>query len=170
MFTRQPRYRERCEDQGFRIADGYDDHADTFAEIKKVLAVHDDGTVPCNNDLLAENFIDDGEKVWLIDYDYSGNNDACFELGNSWAECRLDDEHLEELVDGVLRRPRAGEGGACPAPGGGLAVRLVVVGVHPERRQPARLRLLGMGDGALRVGGRGDGAARLPAAARGRRR
>jgi thiamine kinase-like enzyme len=106
MFKRQPRYRERCKDQGFRIADGYDDHADTFAEIKKVLAVHDEPTVPCNNDLLAENFIDDGEKVWLIDYDYSGNNDACFELGNSWAECRLDDEHLEELVTAYFGGPR----------------------------------------------------------------
>ena len=33
-------------------------------------------TVPCNNDLLAGNFVDDGSKVWLIDYEYSGNNDA----------------------------------------------------------------------------------------------
>jgi thiamine kinase-like enzyme len=98
MFARQRRYRERCGSQGFRIPAGYDEHADTFAEIRRALAVHDEGTVPCNNDLLAENFIDDGEKVWLIDYDYSGNNDACFELGNAWAECRLDEEHLDELV------------------------------------------------------------------------
>ena len=46
-----------------------------------------DGTVPCNNDLLAANFIDDGERIWLIDYEYSGNNDACFELGNIAGEC-----------------------------------------------------------------------------------
>ena len=45
-------------------------------------------TVPCNNDLLAANFIDDGERIWLIDYEYSGNNDACFELGNIWGECQ----------------------------------------------------------------------------------
>ena len=45
-------------------------------------------TVPCNNDLLAANFIDDGEKIWLIDYEYAGNNDACFELGNTVQECR----------------------------------------------------------------------------------
>ena len=44
------------------------------------------------------NFIDDGEKIWLIDYEYSGNNDACFELGNIWAESFLDYEKLEELV------------------------------------------------------------------------
>ena len=44
--------------------------------------------MPCNNDLLAANFIDDGERIWLIDYEYSGNNDACFELGNIAGECR----------------------------------------------------------------------------------
>ena len=33
-------------------------------------------TVPCNNDLLAGNFVDDGDRMWLIDYEYSGNNDA----------------------------------------------------------------------------------------------
>jgi thiamine kinase-like enzyme len=54
--------------------------------------------VPCNNDLLAGNLVDDGEKLWLIDYEYSGNNDPFFELGNTWTECGLDDDHLEELV------------------------------------------------------------------------
>jgi thiamine kinase-like enzyme len=106
MFSRQRGYRERCAEQGFRVPASYDDHAHTFAAIKEALAVHDEGTVPCNNDLLAENFIDDGEKVWLIDYDYSGNNDACFEIGNTWAECRLDDDHLEELVTGYYGEPR----------------------------------------------------------------
>ena len=42
--------------------------------------------MPCNNDLLAANFIDDGERLWVIDYEYAGNNDPCFELGNIWSE------------------------------------------------------------------------------------
>ena len=54
--------------------------------------------VPCNNDLLAENFIDDGERIWIIDEEYSGNNEASFELGNIWSESSLDDESLEALV------------------------------------------------------------------------
>ena len=54
--------------------------------------------MPCNNDLLAGNFIDDGEHLWLIDYEYSGNNDACFELGNTSTECDLDDDQVEALV------------------------------------------------------------------------
>ena len=55
-------------------------------------------TVPCNNDLLAGNFIDDGQQVWLIDYEYSGNNDPAFELGNTATECDLTREQTDELV------------------------------------------------------------------------
>ena len=44
--------------------------------------------------------------MWLIDYEYSGNNDACFELGNTATECDLDDDQVEALRGGVLRRGR----------------------------------------------------------------
>jgi thiamine kinase-like enzyme len=69
------------------------------------LATRDEGTVPCNNDLLAANFVDDGQQIWLIDYEYSGNNDACFELGNIWSECHLDIDQLESLVGTYYGRP-----------------------------------------------------------------
>ena len=36
--------------------------------------------------------------MWLIDYEYSGNNDACFELGNTATECDLDDDQVEALT------------------------------------------------------------------------
>jgi thiamine kinase-like enzyme len=70
------------------------------------MAVRDEGTVPCNNDLLAENFIDTGSEFRLIDYEYSGNNDACFELGNIAAEAQLSSGALEELVTAYYGRPR----------------------------------------------------------------
>ena len=34
-----------------------------------------------HNDLLPANFIDDGERLWLIDYDYAGFNSPLFDLG-----------------------------------------------------------------------------------------
>ena len=49
------------------------------------------------------NFIDDGDRLWLIDYEYAGNNDPCFELGNIWSESDLALDQLEPLVDGLLR-------------------------------------------------------------------
>lgn len=98
MVERRRTYLKTVLDRGFRIPDDYLDHADTFDAIARVLAVTDEGTVPCNNDLLAGNFIEDGDRIWLIDYEYSGNNDPCFELGNTWAECELSTDQLDEFV------------------------------------------------------------------------
>ena len=63
--------------------------------------------MPCNNDLLAANFIDDGDRLWLIDYEYSGNNDPCFELGNIWSESNLTDAQLDMLVTSYFGRHSA---------------------------------------------------------------
>jgi thiamine kinase-like enzyme len=104
MFERQPAYLETVRANGFRIPHDYLDYADTFARIEKALTQTDQTTVPCNNDLLAENFIENGERVWIIDYEYSGNNDPCFELGNIWSECGLSTDQLEELVTSYYGR------------------------------------------------------------------
>ncbi len=98
MFTRQQRYLASIVDGGFDHPSDYTDFDPQFQRIRAALAVKAGPTVPCNNDLLAGNFVDDGAKLWLIDYEYSGNNDPFFELGNTWTECQLDDEHLDELV------------------------------------------------------------------------
>ncbi|MCK4804280.1 MAG: phosphotransferase family protein [Spirochaetes bacterium] len=37
---------------------------------------------PCHNDLLAENFIDQGDRMRIIDWEFSGMNDPCFEIGD----------------------------------------------------------------------------------------
>jgi len=105
MFTLQPAYLEALRANGFRLPENYLDHADAFHAARRVLTATDSTTVPCNNDLLAANFIDTGQRVWLIDYEYSGNNDPCFELGNIWAECGLSTDQLEDLVTLYYGRP-----------------------------------------------------------------
>ena len=75
------------------------------AEIRRALAAHPEAPVPCNNDLLAENFIDAGDHLWLIDYEYSGNNEPSFELGNIWSESGLSLDQLEELVAAYYGEP-----------------------------------------------------------------
>lgn len=105
MFDIQRRYLSVARRSGFRIPAGYDELTPQFDAAAAALAARDTGTVPCNNDLLAANFIDDGDRIWLIDYEYSGNNDACFELGNIWAECQLSVDALAELVTAYYGRP-----------------------------------------------------------------
>ena len=106
MFEVQARYLAAARGAGIAIPSGYDELAPAFAAAWSALAVRAEGTVPCNNDLLAANFIDNGERVWLIDYEYSGNNDPCFELGNIAGECLLSADALAALVTAYYGRSR----------------------------------------------------------------
>ena len=106
MFDIQRGYLSVARSRGFKIPAGYDDLLPQFTAAENVLAIRREGTVPCNNDLLPANLIDDGERIWLIDYELSGNNDACFELGNIAAEAQLPPEALAELVTAYYGRPR----------------------------------------------------------------
>ena len=109
MFALQPAYLEIVRDRGFRLPSGYLELQPQADRVRRALGARPEPTVPCNNDLLAGNMIDDGEHIWLIDYEYSGNNQATFELGNIWSEAGLSLEQLEELMeayDGRLLRHR----------------------------------------------------------------
>jgi thiamine kinase-like enzyme len=76
---------------------GYRERLPAIPRIEAALAAHPLPTVPCHNDLLAENYLDDGERLWLVDYEYSGNNDPTFELGNTCQELGYDDAQVREL-------------------------------------------------------------------------
>jgi thiamine kinase-like enzyme len=104
MFDIQGRYRAVIAARGMAIPPGYDALAGQFEAMRAALAIRPVPTVPCNNDLLAGNFIDDGDRVWLIDYEYSGNNDPFFELGNIWSECGLSTDALADLVTAYYGR------------------------------------------------------------------
>jgi thiamine kinase-like enzyme len=105
MFRRQAAYLATVRERGYRLFDGYAGFDDAFQRVRRALAVRASPTVPCNNDLLAGNFVDDGDRIWLIDYEYSGNNDACFELGNTATECDLDEETVDALVAAYFGEP-----------------------------------------------------------------
>jgi thiamine kinase-like enzyme len=106
METRQAAYLATVRREGYWLPPGYTDHADAWAAVCAALRATARPAVPCNNDLLAANFIDDGERTRLIDYEYSGNNDACFELGNTSTECDLDDDQVDALVTAYYGEPR----------------------------------------------------------------
>jgi thiamine kinase-like enzyme len=98
MFAVQRGYLAVVRERGFRLPPRYLEFMPQVDVMRAALAVHDDGTVPCHNDLLAANILDDGTRLWFIDYEYSGNNDACFELGNIWSEATLPLDRLEHLI------------------------------------------------------------------------
>ncbi len=107
MFRVQERYIEIVQRRGLRLPERYLEFAPKVRLVERAMAVRDEGLVPCNNDLLAENFIWTGDHFRLIDYEYSGNNDPMFELGNLWSESNLSLAQLEELVAHYYGRPLA---------------------------------------------------------------
>ena len=52
-----------------------------------------------HNDLLPANFIDDGEKIWLIDFDYAGFNSPLFDLSNLASNNELSDLQEREMLE-----------------------------------------------------------------------
>ncbi len=107
MLRIQQQYLRTACDAGFRLPDRYVEFMPQLDQIRTVLRRDPPVTVPCHNDLLAANFILEGDRLWLIDYEYSGNNDPCFELGNIWSESNLAPDQLEELVSSYFGRPSA---------------------------------------------------------------
>jgi thiamine kinase-like enzyme len=105
MFEIQRGYLRVVRQHGFRLPDRYLDFEPQVRAIEGAMRLRPEQTVPCNNDLLAENFIDVGGELKLIDYEYSGNNEPSFELGNVWSESNLSLAQLEELVAHYYGRP-----------------------------------------------------------------
>ena len=66
---------------------------------------------PCHNDLLNANFIDDGQRLRIVDWEYAGMGDPFFDLANFSVNHDLtgaDDESLLAAYDGETSRPDRG--------------------------------------------------------------
>jgi thiamine kinase-like enzyme len=109
MFRLTEYYLDICRQREIRIPEGYPERMPAVGRIEQALAVRPLPTVPCNNDLLAENYIDDGKALRIIDYEYSGNNDPCFELGNTCQELHYDEARIVEVCTAYFGSPSAGK-------------------------------------------------------------
>ena len=105
MFDIQRGYVRVVQEHGFRLPDRYAEFEPAMRELQRAMRARPEPTVPCNNDLLAENFIEVDGVMRLIDYEYSGNNEPAFELGNIWSESDLSPAQLEQLVAHYYGRP-----------------------------------------------------------------
>jgi thiamine kinase-like enzyme len=104
MFRTSEYYLGVVDARGIPVPAGYREHLHRLPELEAALAVRPLPTVPCHNDLLAENYLDDGTSIRIVDYEYSGNNDPCFELGNTCQELGWDDARIEGLCAAYFGR------------------------------------------------------------------
>jgi thiamine kinase-like enzyme len=112
MFALQRRYLDLVVSHGFRLPARYLDHMAEVDVVRRAMQAAPEPLVPCHNDLLAANVIVDelrgAQRVWLIDFEYAGDNEPSFELGNIWSEAALAPDWLDVLVAGYY-------GAASPA-------------------------------------------------------
>jgi thiamine kinase-like enzyme len=68
-------------------------------QVRAVLAAHPGPLAPCHCDPLAENFIDTGSAMFVVDWEYAGNNDPMWDLGDLAVEAGFDAEQEAILLD-----------------------------------------------------------------------
>jgi len=105
MFRLIESYLDIVEAHDVTIPVDYRARLPTIAKIERAVAAGSLPSVPCHNDLLCENFIDDGVALRIVDYELSGNNDPCFDLGNTAQEAEFDDGLRAALCEAYFGRP-----------------------------------------------------------------
>ncbi|MEE9427962.1 MAG: phosphotransferase [Paracoccaceae bacterium] len=58
-----------------------------------------------HNDLMAANFLDDGNRLWLIDWDYAGFNTPLFDLGGLASNNELDPAQEVQMLELYFEAP-----------------------------------------------------------------
>jgi thiamine kinase-like enzyme len=107
IFWLMDYYLQVVADNNVRVPDGFMERLPIVSRIEEALRQRPMASAPCHNDLIAENVIDDGNLLRLVDFEYSGNNDPCFELGNAAQSLEYNKARTVELCTayfGELRR------------------------------------------------------------------
>ena len=107
MFALQRRYLDLVTTNGYRLPPSYLDFMPQVDRLRRAVAARPVVPVPCHNDLLAANILRDDKRLWFIDFEYAGNGDPFFELGNLWSEAHLGPDRLAELVAAYVGRESA---------------------------------------------------------------
>jgi len=58
-----------------------------------------------HNDLLPANFLDDGRKLWLIDFEYAGFSTAMFDIAGAASNAEMNDDEAAILLEAALGHP-----------------------------------------------------------------
>ena len=97
-------------DYAATLKEGGSTHLDKLPELLAAAGVLEAAVGPIDlvyghNDLLAANFIDDGKRVWLIDWDYAGFNSPLFDLGGLASNNGLSPQQEDWLLETYFEAP-----------------------------------------------------------------
>ena len=80
------------------LPDGYHDVVTEAESVRAALNAHPLPNVACHCDPLCENFLDTGDTMWIVDWEYSGMNDPMWDLGDLSVEGGFDAAQDEEMI------------------------------------------------------------------------
>jgi len=80
------------------MPEGYSDVVKAAQPVKAALNANPGKLAPCHCDPLCENFLDDGHKMWIVDWEYSGMNDPLWDLGDLSVEGGFDEAQEMEML------------------------------------------------------------------------
>ncbi len=98
-------YRDTAERHGVSVPEDYGWAKGVADEIRATRGER--GQRPCHNDLLNANFIDDGERLRIVDWEYAGMGDPFFDLANFSVNHELHEEANERLLSEYAGSARA---------------------------------------------------------------
>jgi thiamine kinase-like enzyme len=87
------------------LPDSYDDLLALARRIEGALTGPEHVPVSCHNDLLTANFVRDGGRVCIVDWEYAGMNDRYFDLGNLSVNNGFDDDDNRALLELYFDEP-----------------------------------------------------------------
>jgi len=112
LFAMIDDYLHNLSGKDIDLPEGYHDIVAAAAPVKQALADNPVPLAPCHNDPLCENFLDDGARMWIVDWEYSGMNDPLWDLGDLSVEAGFDTARDTELLTAYFgRAPSAAEQG-----------------------------------------------------------
>ena len=80
------------------LPEGYHDVVGEAEAVRAALERNPVSLAPCHCDPLCENFLDTGERMWIVDWEYSGMNDPMWDLGDLSVEAGFDGSQEAEMM------------------------------------------------------------------------
>lgn len=100
-------YMDILRQKNARLPDGYERVQQAAESIRAALSESSKGLVPCHNDPAPENLVDAGDKVYILDWEFGGNNDAFWDLGDFSVESGFTKEQDIIFLEAYLGHPPA---------------------------------------------------------------
>jgi Ser/Thr protein kinase RdoA (MazF antagonist) len=99
VFALVERHRDVVLEARGELPEGCEDAIAAGRRIARALSGADHTPVPCHNDLLPANFVCEGGRVRIVDWEYAGMNDRFFDLGNLAANNGFDATQERALLE-----------------------------------------------------------------------